>query len=505
MGADASEDGGETIAIPAGDNVQNDRKPAEEDQEAAWYLLQNPDVAAAGLDAREHFLASGQAEGRSWGLPPSPKLTIQGNWYLLQNPEVAAAGADPLRHFLHHGLREGRPWPNAAPNPEEIAADRLPWVRLLNISIDPAMAHCPALNVLLPSLAMKSMSGGPNTAVTLACRLAATGIKVRLVSISAPNDLDSNAFWAHATKLSGGDPRLHDVELVDASYRAKPFHVGVNDLFMATAWWTAQAAKYAVRHMRQNRFLYLIQDYECLLHPASTQQALAEETYSFDYIPVVNTKILLEFLIANRIGRFAAPEFAADALAFEPAIDTALFYPVSPHGAVSRERKRLLFYARPTQGLRNLFELGVAALRKLVNEGTIIPEQWEICGIGEAFDPVPLGLNCWLKPLPWLDLATYAQQMRESDILLSLMLSPHPSYPPLEMAACGRPVVTSVFSNKDATQLASISPNIIGVMPTLAGVCEGLLTAIRRGGVEGQIDLPPSWSASLDAILAAAL
>jgi O-antigen biosynthesis protein len=493
---DVLEDGQRAIA-----SALEEDHIGQEDQEAAWYLLQNPDVAAAGMDAREHYRTSGQAEGRSWGLPAAADLARQANWYLLQNPEAAATGVDPLQHFLRHCLQEGRPWPGVAPTAAEIAADRLPWLRLLNVSVDSALADRPALNVLLPSLAMKNMSGGPNTAVTIACRLAATGIKVRLVSISAPHDGDPSAFWAHASSLSGDDPRLHEVELVDAFYRGKPFHVGVNDLFMATAWWTAQAAKYVVRHMRQKRFLYLIQDYESLLHPASTQQALAEETYHFDYLPIINTRLLQEFLTVNRIGRFATPEYASEALTFEPAIDTTLFFPVSADAMARRKRKRLLFYARPTQGLRNLFELGVAALRKLVNAGIIRSDRWEICGMGEAFEPISLGLNCWLEPLPWQDLTIYAQQMRESDVLLSLMLSPHPSYPPLEMAACGRPAVTTVFGNKDAARLAAISPNIIGVKPTLEGIAGGLLSAIRRGGVQSEVDLPASWSESLDAIM----
>ena len=276
------------------------------------------------------------AEGRTWGLPPDDEIARQSQWYLQRYPDVAESGTDPLRHFLQWGLKDGRAWPGAPPEADEVAADTLPWVRLLNLAVDPALALVPALNVLLPGLAMRSMSGGPNTAVNLACRLAASGIRVRLVSVNAPPDADPAAFWEHATKLSGIDPRHHGVELVNAWYRGRPFRIGENDLFMATAWWTAQAARYAVRHTRQKRFLYLIQDYESLLHPASTQQALAEESYSFDYLPVINTHLLYDFLAENKIGRFADPDFAAEAVVFEPAVDTALFFPVSQARAAGR-------------------------------------------------------------------------------------------------------------------------------------------------------------------------
>ncbi len=270
---------------------------------------------------------------------------------------------------------------------------------------------------------------------------------------------------------------------------------------MATAWWTAQQAKYAVRQTQHSRFVYLIQDYEPLLHPASTQQALAAETYSLDHLPVVNSQWLHEFLVRERIGRFADPAFVERSLVFQPAVDRTLFFPAFDRS--TRARRRLLFYARPTHGLRNLFELGVAALEKAVADGTLDPERWELVGMGESFPAVSLGRGATLVPAPWLDLAGYAQQMRESDILLSLMLSPHPSYPPLEMAACGGLAVTTAFANKTSEALAELSANIIGVPPTLEGISEGLEAAVARvDDVEGRraaaaINLPASWRSSL--------
>ena len=47
------------------------------DTEAAWYLAHNPDVMAAGIDAREHYLNFGAAEGRQWGVPAKNELAQQ--------------------------------------------------------------------------------------------------------------------------------------------------------------------------------------------------------------------------------------------------------------------------------------------------------------------------------------------------------------------------------------------------------------------------------------------
>jgi glycosyltransferase involved in cell wall biosynthesis len=377
----------------------------------------------------------------------------------------------------------------------------LPWFNPLSIQVSAALNDRPHLNVLLPGLATGNMSGGPNTALSIAYKLAALGVPVRFISTDTGLHGDGTGFWRHMKTLTDLD-RLDCATLVDASDRGKMLEIGVNDIFMATAWWTAQMAKYAVRHTRHKRFVYLIQDYEPLLHAASTQSALAEETYGLDYIPVINSTLLADYFFTENVGRFSDPAFREQALVFEPAVDRTRFYP-APLKTLSRKRRRLLFYARPTKGLRNLFELGVAALQKLISDGSLDPAEWEFTGMGEAFTPIPLGKGAALKAEPWRDLDGYAALMRESDVLLSLMLSPHPSYPPLEMAACGRPVVTSVYRNKTARRLRQMSAHIIGVEPTVEAIADGLLEAVAsdQSRIGGVLNLPATWSESLSSIV----
>ena len=69
----------------------------------AWYLEHNPDVRESGSDPLDHYLHHGAAEGRD----PSPMFTT--DWYLAQNPDVRASGMNPLVHYLRHGRSEGRP------------------------------------------------------------------------------------------------------------------------------------------------------------------------------------------------------------------------------------------------------------------------------------------------------------------------------------------------------------------------------------------------------------
>lgn len=80
-----------------------------------WYLANNPDVAAAGIDARAHYAAAGHPEGRM----PCPEADLLAGLGLIDPatvvrtmPDVVTAGADLPGHFCQYGWREGRR-PNA--------------------------------------------------------------------------------------------------------------------------------------------------------------------------------------------------------------------------------------------------------------------------------------------------------------------------------------------------------------------------------------------------------
>jgi glycosyltransferase involved in cell wall biosynthesis len=62
-----------------------------------WYLSNNPDVAAAGIDPIRHYVLHGVKEGRD----PSPSFSTRK--YLAKHPDVAAAGTNPFWHFIRHG------------------------------------------------------------------------------------------------------------------------------------------------------------------------------------------------------------------------------------------------------------------------------------------------------------------------------------------------------------------------------------------------------------------
>lgn len=70
--------------------------------DAGYYLRQNPDVAAAGLDPYQHFMNHGWREGRD------PSLLFSVGKYLAAYPDVNRAALNPLLHYELYGQAEGR-------------------------------------------------------------------------------------------------------------------------------------------------------------------------------------------------------------------------------------------------------------------------------------------------------------------------------------------------------------------------------------------------------------
>lgn len=375
----------------------------------------------------------------------------------------------------------------------------LEGVHPLSFAAEPGTGRGTRLNVLVPWLSPRGMSGGPNTLLNLAYRIASRGVPVRFVSTDLPKE-DDEGLWRHLAALTGIGERLPNVELACGYDRSKPLPAGGGDVFFASAWWNAQMIKRAGESLGRRPFLYLIQDFEPGLYPWSTQYALALETYGLDFHGIFCSGLLAEYFVLNRVGRFADPAFAARCVSFEPAVDRSRFFPSpSPHAGP----RRLLFYARPTAARRNLFELGLYALREAVAAGHF--DGWEMHFIGENLPEVDLGRGVSIRPRGWMDYDEYASFVRGSDVMLALMLSPHTSYPPLEMAGSGGVAVTTCLANKDRERLRAISPGILGVAPTVEGVVAGLAEASARiaAGQRGaeMHGVPGSWDEAFAPVL----
>jgi hypothetical protein len=284
--------------------------------------------------------------------------------------------------------------------------------------------------------------------------------------------------------------------------------VNPRDGFIATTWWTAHIAHRTLGQLgdERERFLYLIQEYEPFTFPMGTYAALARQSYDFPHSALFSSELLRGYFRAHRIGVYAAGQSAGDARsrAFENAI-TAIDPPTAGELA-GRTTKRLLFYARPEEhARRNLYELGLLALGRAAEDGCFAAG-WELHGTGTVGErrSVTIGPGVQLELLPRSGQGEYARLLRDHDLGLALMYTPHPSLVPIEMASAGMLTVTNTFENKTAEALAAISPNLIAAEPSIEGVAGALRGAVaqvedlERRAAGAAVNWSRDWSRSFD-------
>jgi hypothetical protein len=329
------------------------------------------------------------------------------------------------------------------------------------------------VNLLIPTIDLEHLFAGYIAKFNLALRLAEWGVRVRVVTVD-PTPSPPRG-WERRLETYGGLSGLTDLVEV-ALGRESVIEVSRADAFIATTWWTAHIARQALAGMDGRRFLYLIQEYEPFTFPMGSYAALARQSYELPHFALFSTELLRDYFRSHRIGVYASGADAGDesSLAFENAI--TVVDPPSASELASRRPRRLLFYARPEpHAARNMFELGVLALSRALEDG-VFRSGWELHGIGtvQGERRVALAADARLELLPRMGQAEYARVLRGHDVGLALMYTPHPSLVPIEMASAGMLTVTNSFENKTPAALASISSNLITAEPSIEAIADAL-------------------------------
>lgn len=108
----------------------------------------------------------------------------------------------------------------------------------------------------------------------------------------------------------------------------------------------------------------------------------------------------------------------------------------------------------------------------------ITASRWRIISLGEAFD------TRWIVPVQNMEiggkasLEDYADHLNRAAVGISLMVSPHPSYPPLEMAEAGVLAITNRYGCKDLSRRFPEIISIERVDPEL--LAEAIGAAVRE-------------------------
>jgi hypothetical protein len=337
------------------------------------------------------------------------------------------------------------------------------------------------LNLLLPSINAAHYFGGIHTAVTLYREMCAHFAQSRIILLdSAPEEGALARFSDHALVSAEQDPAAarQVVPFNDRYGRTLPVTRG--DVWLATAWWTAHAAQ-RMAHWQESQYggegplAYLIQDFEPGFYPWSSQSALALDTYRpVRDMAVFNTSLLADYFRLQGIDYRRA-------WTFEPNLHAGLRDAlVRARVSTAPRERRIVVYGRPSTP-RNGFELICEGLRQW---GWSDPSaaDWDIVAPGELTSDVDLG-PVRIRALGKLDIQRYAELLATSSIGISLMVSPHPSYPPLEMASFGMRVLTNRYANKALEQFSSNISSIAGFSPEAisSALADACATALRQG------------------------
>ncbi|HEX8976387.1 MAG TPA: glycosyltransferase [Solirubrobacteraceae bacterium] len=373
------------------------------------------------------------------------------------------------------------------------------------LSLSVSDAAPPRINLLIPTIDLAHFFGGYIGKFNFAARLA-EGRRVRIVTVDPVGPLPAD--WRRQIERYEGLAGIFDRVEVAFGRESHGLEISRRDAFIATTWWTAHIARAALSGVERERFLYLIQEYEPFTFPMGTYAALAAESYAFPHTALFSTALLRDYFRHHGIGVFAPGGGGAECSAvFENAI-TAVAPPDVGELAARRSR-RLLYYARPeAHASRNMFELGILALRRALGDGGL--QGWELHGIGSVGGgrrTLSLGGGAELQLVPRADQRAYGELLRGHDLGLALMYTPHPSLVPIEMAAAGMLTVTNSFENKTAAAMRAISPNLIAAEPTV-GALASALTRAASSAADGDARIRGAqvrWSRSWDESFSAEL
>lgn len=350
-------------------------------------------------------------------------------------------------------------------------------------------------NLLVPSIKDEHIFGGISTALKIFENICKTlNVKQRIIITDIEADKKDAEKFANFVMVPHQKESNAPAQIVNYSCRpGKSLPVGKRDVFVATAWWTAYPTQEVIRWQKElwgqeNKLIYLIQDFEPFFYPWSSHFSMAESTYKMD-IPVIaifNSYLLMEYFKQNHYQFYKE-------IYFDPTMNGKLLASLQDAPSYPR-KKQIIFYGRPSAP-RNAFEMVIKAL-KLWSEKQDSVKEWTVYSVGEKHDTVDLGNGIKIVSLGKLSLDGYINLMKETYAAISLMVSPHPSYPPLEMSSYGIKTITNCYANKDLT---GFNDNIVSLKDySPAKIADSLLKLCKNYNEDGPISINENYCSQKD-------
>lgn len=411
---------------------------------------------------------------------------------LVEVPRFASVDDPPPLQLALAGL--GRPFVSDAQK-STISEDATALMPLATISAEEVAAvaashaattgrrEVQTINWLLPPFEMPFF-GGVNTTLRIADKLARDhGVVNRFLINGHPsNEFFESAIAAAFPGLAGSE--VGNYYGTDEGIAAIP----PADVAIATFWLTAVDV---AKSPGTPRKFYLVQDYEPSFYPASTLFAMTEQTYKLGLYGICNTRSMFDIYSAG---------YGGTATWFEPAVDRSIYHPEGRRQRGDDEPVTIFAYAR--DHFRNCWELVFAALSEIKRRHG---DHVRIIAAGAKYLPpsadfIDLGL---------LDYRATGRLYRETDIGVTMQISRHPSYLPLELMASGVAMVSP--DSSWFRWLFHPGENARTTMMTYDDVVEGIDQLVRDADLRHRIseggratidDHHSDWDAALSGLYA---
>lgn len=304
------------------------------------------------------------------------------------------------------------------------------------------------LNIILPSLSASDAFGGLATQIELPIQIYEHGLEklgwtIRFISAGTPpSDIDNLALIL----LTKYGIKKEKVSFVFIDRIDEVISISPNDVFLGSLWfchlWAQPLMKFQLERFGGTPIPYisLLQDYEPNFYPWSSAFLLATGSYNTDW----PKKVIFNSSELARYYKHQGHEFEDSAI-FEPTLNYKMRDSLSSLGKEKKER-RIIFYGRP-EVRRNCFYIGREAL-EIWSERYEDSHRWKVISVGAKYAGFKLSGKVTMSVLGKLSIDEYIRELKRASVGLSLMSSPHPSYPPLEMANFGILTVSNSFQNK---------------------------------------------------------
>lgn len=349
---------------------------------------------------------------------------------------------------------------------------------------DPAVALLPdddaprRLTVVVPHVFSRQAFGGLHSALELSREMSRQFEAIRVVSMHPPL-ADAPDEPVHAAADFALGPARNRAELVFLA--DDPLPCRRDETFLCTYWttvlvWEAFARALDAAGQPRVPFHYFIQDFEPGFYQFGAKYMACLATYRHgDHCRALfNSRSLADYFAAQGLS-------FSQARVLTPALNPVLRATLDALGWTATKDPSftsLAIYGRPEQP-RNCFAVIVEGLRRYV--ATLPPARrarLRLVSAGKPHEHLRLADDVVLVSLGRLALRDYAALLAGAHVGIAMMASPHPSYPPLEMAAFGLQTLTNDFAAK---RLAGAHPNLTSLpLPTPAAIAAALPDLVAR-------------------------